>query len=113
MIESVGLAGTEFAQNAESGPIGPRLPMAALARRSPGSGCTALPSNGYLMLSRLETRRWTATGPVPVSQPVTRQRDGTSGSPRPRDHLAGLREHHGAAGAGSSTGGGAGRWRRR
>ena len=31
---------------------------------------------------------------------VTRQRDGTSGSPRPRDHLAGLREHHGVAGAG-------------
>ena len=44
---------------------------------------------------------------------VTRQRDGISGSPRPRDHLAGLREHHGAAGAVSSTGGGAGRWRRR
>ena len=44
---------------------------------------------------------------------VTRQRHGTSGSPRPRDHLAGLREHHGAAGAVSSTGGGAGRWRRR
>ncbi len=44
---------------------------------------------------------------------VTRQRDGTSGSPRPRDHLAGLREHHGVAGAGSSTRGGAGRWRRR
>jgi hypothetical protein len=47
---------------------------------------------------------------------VTRQRDGTSGSPRPRDHLAGLREHHGVAGAVSSTGGGAlavGRWRRR
>ena len=38
---------------------------------------------------------------------------GTSGSPRPRDHLAGLREHHGVAGAGSSTGGAAGRWRRR
>jgi Protein of unknown function (DUF2637) len=44
---------------------------------------------------------------------VTRQRHGTSGSPRPRDHLAGLREHHGVAGAGSSTGGAAGRWRRR
>ena len=43
---------------------------------------------------------------------VTRQRDGTSGSPRPRDHLAGLREHHGVAGAGSSSGA-AGRWRRR
>jgi integrase len=45
--------------------------------------------------------------------PVTRQRHGTSGLPRPRDHLAGLREHHGVAGAGSSTRGGAGRWRRR
>jgi hypothetical protein len=44
---------------------------------------------------------------------VTRQRYRTSGSPRPGDHLAGLREHHGVAGAGSSTGGGAGRWRRR
>jgi len=40
---------------------------------------------------------------------VTRQRHGTSGSPRPRDHLAGLREHHGVAGAVSSTGGAAGR----
>ena len=37
---------------------------------------------------------------------VARRRDGTSGSPRPRDHLAGLREHHGVAGAVSSTGGG-------
>jgi hypothetical protein len=44
---------------------------------------------------------------------VTRQRHGTSGPPRPRDHLAGLREHHRVAGAGSSTGGAAGRWRRR
>jgi hypothetical protein len=44
---------------------------------------------------------------------VTRQRDGTSGSPRPRDHLAGLREHHGVAGSGSSTWGAGGRWRRR
>jgi len=30
-------------QIAESVSIGPRLPMAALARRSPGSGCTVLP----------------------------------------------------------------------
>jgi len=45
--------------------------------------------------------------------PVTRQRHGTSGPPRPRDHLAGLREHHRVSGAGSSTGGAAGRWRRR
>jgi hypothetical protein len=44
---------------------------------------------------------------------VTRQRHGTSGSPRPRDHLAGLREHHGVAGAASSSGGAVGRCRRR
>jgi hypothetical protein len=35
---------------------------------------------------------------------VTRQRDGTIGSPRPMGHLVGLREHHGVAGTGSSSG---------
>ena len=63
--------------------------------------------------ARSEAGRQFGDRAVHVEGVVTRQRDGTSGSPRPRDHLAGLREHHGAAGAGSSTGGGAGRWRRR
>jgi hypothetical protein len=48
-----------------------------------------------------------------IARLVTRQRHGTSGPPRPRDHLVGLREHHRVAGADSSTGGAAGRWRRR
>jgi Metallo-beta-lactamase superfamily len=45
---------------------------------------------------------------VQPGQLVTRQRHGTSSSPRPRGHLAGLREHHGVAEAGSSTGVGRG-----
>jgi hypothetical protein len=37
---------------------------------------------------------------------VTRQRHGISDPPRFRDHLAGLREHHGVAGAGRPDAGG-------
>ncbi|HUZ26360.1 MAG TPA: hypothetical protein VMV07_21610, partial [Streptosporangiaceae bacterium] len=79
------------------------------------------PGGGYNRLKTLETGASYIKAALLLYQitrsarylAVTRQRDGTSGSPRPRDHLAGLREHHGVAGAGSSTGGAAGRWRRR
>ena len=87
-------------------PVGDLVVMTGTARRyvdrrRSRSLLPALPDQSSL----LRVRTGGLTCPVPASRPlaVTRQRDGTSGSPRPRDHLAGLREHHGVAGAGSST----------
>jgi len=37
------------------------------------------------------------TGPLKAAPCITRHRHRTSGSPRPRGHLAGSPEHHGVA----------------